>query len=170
MSWLNKRSGWANEPPAKIHPRILFGPGIYLSPGFVKMHNITHVINCAFDKDSPSWFREKHPEKYMCLEAIDGLDQDIMEWYPYFEETINKYLEESGSRTIYIHCQCGINRSGFMALLFACRKFGFPFETLRRIILKQRPCPLSNKSFEKQVALNLHNKDNERSRLELAIL
>ena len=168
MSWLNKRRGWANEPPAKIHPRILFGPGIYLSPGFVKMHNITHVINCAFDKDSPSWFREKHPEKYTCLEAIDGVDQDIMTWYPEFENTINNYLEEPDSRTIYIHCQCGINRSGFMVILFACRKFGFPFETLRRVILKQRPCALVNRTFEKQV-LNCINKDNERSRLKLVM-
>jgi len=171
MSWLNKgRRGWANEPPAKIHPRILFGPGIYLSPGFARMHNITHVINCAFDKDSPSWFREKYPQNYICLEAIDSLSEDIMKWYPLFEETINKYLEEPFSRTIYIHCQCGINRSGFMALLFACKKFGFPFETLRRIILKQRPCALSNKSFEKQVALILHNRDNERPRLQLALV
>jgi len=168
MSWLRQKQGWANEPPAKIHPRILFGPGIYLSPGFIRMHNITHVINCAFNKDSPSWFREKHPEKYTCLEAIDSLDADIMEWYPEFENTINNYLEEPDSRTIYIHCQCGINRSGFMALMFVCKKFGFSFEAVRRVILKQRPCALTNRAFEKQV-INLVHKDNERSRLKLVV-
>jgi len=168
MSWLRRKQGWANEPPAKIHPRILFGPGIYLSPGFMRMHNITHVINCAFNKDSPSWFREKHPEKYFCLEAIDSLDADIMNWYPEFEMTINSYLEELGSGTIYVHCQCGMNRSGFMALLFVCKKFGFSFETVRRVILKQRPCALTNRTFEKQVINLIHN-DNERSRLKLAL-
>jgi protein-tyrosine phosphatase len=171
MSWLIKpRKGWAVEPPAKIHPRILFGPGIYLSPGFVKMHKITHVINCAFDKDSPSWFRQKNPQNYICLEAIDSLSEDIMKWYPLFEETINKYLEDPDCEKIYVHCQCGMNRSGFMVLLFACKKFGFPFETVRRVILNQRPCALTNKTFEKQVALILHNKDNERSRLELTLV
>lgn len=168
MSWLRKKQGWANEPPAKIHPRILFGPGIYLSPGFIRMHNITHVINCAFNKDSPSWFREKHPENYFCLEAIDSLDADIMDWYPLFESKINSFLEEPDSRTIYIHCQCGMNRSGFMALMFVCKKFGFSFETVRRVILKQRPCALTNHAFEKQV-INLVHKDNERSRLKLAL-
>ena len=74
-----------------------------------------------------------------------------MKWYPLFEETINKYLEQPASQTIYIHCQCGINRSGFMALLFACKKFGFPFETVRHVILKQRPCALTNQTFETQV-------------------
>jgi len=160
MSWSNKRrnvNGWAVEPPAKIHPRILFGPGIYLSPGFVKMHNITHVINCAFNKDSPSWFREKYPENYTCLEAIDSLTEDIMKWYPQFETTVNAYLESPESRTIYVQCQCGINRSGFMALMFACKKFGFSFETVRQVILKQRPCALTNYSFEKQVLKCIHS-------------
>ena len=91
-----------------------------------------------------------------------------MDWYPEFENTINNFLEEDGSQTIYIHCQCGINRSGFMAMMFVCKKFGFPFETVRRVILNQRPCALTNRAFEKQV-INLVHKDNERSRLKLAL-
>jgi len=37
---------------------------------------------------------------------------------PKFEETINKYLRDSVVGNIYIHCQCGINRSGILGSAF----------------------------------------------------
>jgi protein-tyrosine phosphatase len=143
--------GWQNDPPAKVYTNIMFGPGMYLSPGFVKYHNITHVINCAFDQDSPKWFREKYPDNYMCIEALDSLEEDIRKWYPKFEETLNSFLRDPTSNNIYIHCQCGINRSGFLALIFVCKRFNFSFKMASDTILKQRPCALTNLSYKQQV-------------------
>jgi len=160
MEWFSFRrrsKGWQNDPPAKLHTNIMFGPGMYLTPGFVKHHNITHVINCAFDKDSPFWFREKNPEKYMCLEALDSHEEDIRKWYPKFEETINGYLRDSNLGNIYIHCQCGINRSGFLALLFVCKKFNYSFKLATDSILKQRPCALTNSTYKEQVIEYIKN-------------
>lgn len=160
MEWVSFRrnsKGWQRDPPAKLHTNIMFGPGMYLSPGFVKMHNITHVINCAFDKDSPNWFRQKYPSNYLCLEALDSETEDIRKWYPKFEETLNKYLRESEVGNIYIHCQCGINRSGFLALLFVCKKFNYSFKLASESILKQRPCALTNSSYKHQVIEYIKN-------------
>ena len=154
MEWFSFRrmsKGWQNDPPVKLHTNIMFGPGMYLTPGFMKYHNITHVVNCAFDNDSPKWFREKYPDNYMCLEALDSLNEDIRKWYPKFEETVNSFLRDPDSKNIYIHCQCGINRSGFLALLFVCKKFKYSFKVASDIILKQRPCALTNSSYKQQV-------------------
>lgn len=146
-----KSKGWQNDPPAYIHSRILFGPGIYVDEDFVKQHNITHVINCANDIDCPAWFRTKHPSKYKCLYAVDSLEANILEWYPKFEKTMHEFLREEKSQNIYVHCQCGINRSGYLCLLFACKRLNMEFDSAFRQILNQRPCALTNPKYREQV-------------------
>lgn len=154
METYRRRSkGWEKDAPAYIHPRILFGSGMALQPEFVKKHTITHVINCAFDEDSPVWFREKYPNRYVCLEAIDDINENILKWYPKFEKNMQSFLKDPQSQTIYIHCQCGINRSGFLALLYACKKLHFNYNEVVKSILSQRPCALTNLSFANQVKL-----------------
>ena len=143
--------GWNVDPPAYIHSRILFGPGVYLTPEFLEKHSITHVINCAFDGDSPLWFRQTYPTKYKCLEAMDSLNVSIIGWYPMFERTIHQFLREEGSKCVYIHCQAGMNRSGFLALAFACHRLNMDFQSAVAVILRQRPCALMNPAFYKQV-------------------
>lgn len=150
-SYRRRSRGWQNDQPAFIHPRILFGAGIFLDEEFVERHSITHVINCAFDEDSPKWFRQKYPNKYACLNAPDDLSSNILDWYPAFEESMQKFLSEVGSRTIYIHCQCGINRSGYLCLLYSCKKLRFDYNEVVKSILTQRPCALTNPSFRKQI-------------------
>lgn len=139
----------------------MFGPGMYLTPGFVRMHTITHVVNCAFDKDSPAWFREKYPENYACIEALDSMTEDIMKWYPQFESVLNAFIRSDSCKTVYIHCQCGINRSGFLALLFICKKFGYSFDIASASILKQRPCALMNSEYKRQVKSHLEHNERQ---------
>jgi protein-tyrosine phosphatase len=93
----------------------------------------------------------------MCLEALDSHEEDIRKWYPKFEETINGYLRDSDLGNIYIHCQCGINRSGFLALLFVCKKFNYSFKLATDSILKQRPCALTNSTYKEQVIEYIKN-------------
>jgi protein-tyrosine phosphatase len=144
--------GWVNDPPAVIHPNVMFGSGKMLTIEFVKERNITHVINCAYDEDSPEWFRNVYPKKYACMNAQDSLITDITLWYPGFEKIMQKFLRENDSKVIFVHCQCGINRSGYLTLLYACLNFKFPLIETVKSIIKQRPCALTNPSFRIQVA------------------
>ena len=146
-----KSKGWQQDPPAYIHSRILFGAGMSITEEFVKTHNITHVINCAFDEDSPSWFKSKYPSKYKYLDANDSLDVNILDWYDEFEKTIHTFLREEKSKNVYVHCQCGVNRSGFLCLAFMCKRLGISYSDGVKIILKQRPCALTNPVFKNQV-------------------
>jgi protein-tyrosine phosphatase len=158
METFRRRSkGWQNDAPAYIHPRILFGAGIFITPEFVAKHKITHVINCASESDSPAWFRTKFPTKYSELNAIDSLDTNILHWYPKFEAVLHSFLSENSSQNIYVHCQCGINRSGFLALLFVCKKFNYSFKLATDSILKQRPCALTNSTYKEQVIEYIKN-------------
>lgn len=152
METFRRRSkGWQKDPPAYIHPRILFGAGMFITPEFTAKHNITHVINCAFEADSPDWFRSKFPRKYAELNATDSLETNILDWYPRFEAAIQLFLADNNSQNIYVHCQCGINRSGFLCLAYACRKLKFDYNQVLSSILSQRPCALTNPAFRNQV-------------------
>jgi hypothetical protein len=129
----------------------VFGSGVMLTPAFVQKHNITHVINCAYDPDSPEWFKLANPTKYKCLEADDSLTANIFNWYSEFENTLNMFMKDSGSQTIYIHCQCGINRSGYLILIYAGKKLGFGIRDVFKAVLQQRPCAFTNPAYRKQV-------------------
>jgi len=125
--------GWMEDPAAKVHVSIMFGPGFMVTPAFVAKHNITHVINCAQESDSPQWFRDHNPTKYKCIHAIDSKDVNITEWYSLFANTMNKFLADPESIVVFVHCQCGINRSTV------------------KMILAQRPCALTNPVFRQQL-------------------
>ncbi len=150
-AYRRRSKGWQNDEPAYIHPRIMFGAGIFIDTEFVKKHEITHVVNCAFDEDSPKWFRTKFPTKYACIGAMDATDVNITDWYGAFEKVVNAFLQDPNGKTIYIHCQCGINRSGFLALLYACKRLGYTYADVLDSILTQRPCALTNPAFQQQV-------------------
>lgn len=143
--------GWMNDRPAYIHPRILFGPGIFVDEPFIQQHNITHVVNCAFVEDCPAWFRKQYPKRYVTLGAPDAIDANILDWYPAFEAAIQQFLKSPDCKNIYIHCQCGINRSGFLSVLFACKKLKYEYDEVVKSVLSQRPCALTNPSYKQQV-------------------
>lgn len=145
-----RSSGWRNDPPARIYTNIMFASAEHLTPHFALKNNITHVINCAFDQDSPEWFRESNPEKYHCIGAVDSLEVNIVDKFAKFEEVMDKFIRQSDSGMIFVHCQCGINRSGFLSLLYGCKKFGYSYDDMVKMILNQRPCALTNFSFKQQ--------------------
>jgi protein-tyrosine phosphatase len=147
MQFLQPR--YLYEPPAWFYSRVLVGAGEMLTPSFFRKHSITHVINCAFPADSPAWFRKAYPDRYVCLNAADSVDVNILDWYPAFEEALSRFLRE-GNGTIFVHCQCGINRSAFLALTYIVQKFGMPYEKSLVSLKRQRPCMFTNSVFRKQ--------------------
>jgi protein-tyrosine phosphatase len=157
MGYRRASKGWRADPVAAVHPMIVFGAGEHLTPAFARKHNITHVVNCAFDEDSPAWFRTAHPRAYACMDAVDSLNADITKWFPKFEAAMDAFLMNRASRTVFVHCQCGINRSGFLTLMYACKKFGYTFDGAVRCILKQRPCALTNPAYMRQARAFVKN-------------
>lgn len=137
-------------PPAYFYPRILVGAGMALTDMFAFKHNITHVINCAFDQDSPLWFRTKYPSRYVSLEAYDSPVHNILDWYPKFEDTMHRFLQQ-GDGTVYVHCQAGMNRSAFLALTYVCKNFGLDMDATIKATLGQRPIMFQNPIFMNQV-------------------
>ena len=137
--------GWTSDCTAKVHTRIEFGPHFKIP------EHTTHVINCAEDTFAPRWFKETYPDNYVCLNAIDSEESNIIEWYPAFEKAMNTFLKDPDCKLVYVHCQCGINRSAFLVLTYMCKKFGYDVEYLVKSITTQRPCAFSNKAFRKQV-------------------
>jgi hypothetical protein len=146
-----RSKGWERDPPAYIHSRILFGAGMSLTPEFAEKHQITHVINCAFDAASPEWFKRRYPNNYICLDAVDSIDANILDWYPAFEKTMHSFLRHEGSKNVFVHCQCGMNRSGFLCLAFMCKRLNVDFHTGVAMILTQRPSALTNSTYMNQL-------------------
>lgn len=141
--------GWMNDNPAYIHPRILFGPGIFIDEEFVDKHKIKYVINCTAKEETPKWFLTKYPKNFACMPFPDTLETDIIAYYPSFELILNNFLKSDG--VVYIHCQCGINRSGFMSVLYACIRLHYQYDDVIKSVLIQRPSALTNPRFKKDV-------------------
>jgi len=141
---------YLRQPPAWFHTRILVGPGAALTPRFVATYKITHVINCAFDEDSPGWFRLAYLDRYACMEAQDTPLHNILSWYPLFEAYMKRFLRESHG-VVYVHCQAGMNRSAFLALAYVSKHFSMNPEDMIPILKRQRPCMFQNVVYRNQV-------------------
>jgi hypothetical protein len=151
LPYRRNSKGPCNDSPAKVHPKIMFGPGFYLNESFIDHHNITHVINCADESAVSTDIKNQLSGKYICLNAIDSFNVSIIDWYPAFEQFMNKFLRDQESKVIYVNCQMGMNRSGFLTALYICLKFNYPYDKVTKAILLQRPCALANPVFHQQV-------------------
>uniref|UniRef100_A0A6C0EPG2 protein-serine/threonine phosphatase n=1 Tax=viral metagenome TaxID=1070528 RepID=A0A6C0EPG2_9ZZZZ len=142
--------GWKHDPLAMVHPRIILGSCETIDLYILSTYNITHIVNCAEDSYGSKWFKDEFPDRYACINAIDDAKEDITKWYSDFEKVMNTFLSSKDCKNIYVHCQCGINRSAFLLLMYSCIKFGYTIETVAKNILLQRPCCFTNPSFRKQ--------------------
>ena len=154
----NRSRGYKIDPPALIHSMILIGAGEMLTPSFKKQWDITHVINCAEDEMCPTWFKELHSDNYCCIAAIDSIDVNILFWYPKFRDVLQKFMRDVNCKRVFIHCQCGINRSAFLALMFVCDILGYNIQSAERAIIQARPCALTNPAFRVQILSALSKK------------
>lgn len=142
---------YLRQPPAYFHTRILVGPGAFLTPKFVYDRGITHVLNCAHPDDSPRWFQDKYPSRYLCVNAPDTPYHNLLDWYPQFEQVLHSFLRQPGGGVVYVHCQAGINRSAFLALAYVCSRFHMDGETMLEAFKRQRPCMFQNSVYRGQV-------------------
>jgi hypothetical protein len=150
-SYTRTSKGWQSDPIARVHPRIVLGSAAAVNLSTFHKYGITHAINCAEPEFTSKWFKIEFPDRYECINAEDSQHFDITTAYPKFETTMNRYLSDPECKTIYVHCQCGINRSAFLLLLYMCIKFHYSIESVAKNILIQRPCCFQNPAFRKQV-------------------
>jgi hypothetical protein len=123
-----------------------------LTPRFARENRITHVLNCAQDIFCPDWWKQKYPEKYVVLNAIDSLQHNILRWYPSFEHSLRTFLRQGPlDGVVYVHCQAGMNRSASLALAYVCKNYDLPLEPVVAAVRRQRPCILQNPVFMRQV-------------------
>lgn len=147
-----KSRGYNLDKHAIVYPRVLLGPGCYLNPVFVNLHNITHIINCADDNACPRWAKRWVGHNYLCINAIDHPEYKIIEnCYKLFSTVMDMFLRDPSCRNVYIHCQAGINRSACLILAYIHNRFRIPLETILDMTAKQRPCILTNTGFQKQL-------------------
>jgi hypothetical protein len=126
------------------------GPGAFLTERFARDRNITHVINCAFDSETPDWWKRDFSSRYACIRAVDSPIHNIIDWYPAFEQALRTFLRE-GNGVVYVHCQAGMNRSACLALTYVLKNFRQPIETFLPAVHRQRPCMFQNVVFMNQV-------------------
>ena len=142
---------YLRQPPAYFHTRILVGPGAFLTQRFARDRGISHVINCAFPGDSPEWFQKAHPDRYVCLSALDSSHNNILDWYPQFEQVLHLFLRSPPGGIVYVHCQAGMNRSAYLALAYVCTRFHLDGEGTLEAVKRQRPCMFQNQVYRGQV-------------------
>lgn len=142
--------GWLLDPLAKVHPRIIVGSANNVDLHTIVTYNVTHVVNCAEEWVSSKWFKNEFPNRVVSINALDHHTEDITHWYPLFESSMNTFLADPDCKTIYVHCECGINRSGFLTLIYMCLKFGYSIESVAKSMLIQRPCMFNNRAYRAQ--------------------
>lgn len=149
--YIRNSKGWRNDPIAQVHPRIYLGSRDQVEILTFNNNSITHAINCAEECWNSKWFLYGFPDRYECIGAADTLEFNITSVYPKFEEAMNRFLADPEARNIFVHCQCGINRSAFLLLIYLCRKFHYKIDDAVKCIAQQRPCCFRNTAFRQQV-------------------
>jgi len=149
----HRSRGPVYDPIAAVFDRILLGPGIHLTPTFVRSHQVTHIVNCADKTACPAW-ASTHvgPSSYISLGAEDVVGFPLIrDYYETFEKVMDMFLREPGCRCVYVHCHAGMNRSATLLAAYLHKRFGIPMEKVVEVMAKQRPCVMTNPSFVEQL-------------------
>jgi predicted protein tyrosine phosphatase len=149
----SRSRGPVYDPIAAVFDRILLGPGLHLTPRFIRDHHVTHIVNCAEKAACPAW-ASTHvgPSAYIALEAEDSTGFPLLkDFYPTFENVMDMFLREPSCRCVYVHCMAGMNRSATLLAAYLHKRFGIPMEKVVEVMARQRPCVMTNPSFVEQL-------------------
>jgi dual specificity protein phosphatase 1B len=139
------------DPPGsiyKIRPNLFVGGfGASTNAAVLKKHKITHVINCAIEKQI----------KLMDGITIFNFKIDDRENFPIgkvFEQTSNTidYILKDPKNKVLVSCAMGINRSMSVIVAYLIKKTKKDINDIIAGILKTRPfAMLTNRSFYDQL-------------------
>jgi dual specificity phosphatase 12 len=94
-------------------------------------------------KTHSEWFQ------YHVFDVLDKEDHDITDVLVSAVPQIHEILNNGGG--VYVHCACGMSRSGSVAVAFIMDRTGLDFDEALYQVRKKRPIVLPNPSFQDQI-------------------
>ena len=109
----------------------------------LKEHNITHIINCAFNLPN------KYPEQitYKRLELRDETDQPIIEKL----EEAYQFIKENKDKNIFVHCVFGKSRSASVVIFYIMKEKKLNFIESKNFVKNIRQIVEPNSGFENEL-------------------
>ena len=109
----------------------------------LKEHNITHIINCAFNLPN------KYPEQitYKRLELRDETDQPIIEKL----EEAYQFIKENKDKNIFVHCVFGKSRSASVVIFYIMKEKKLNFNEAKNYVKNIRQIVEPNSGFENEL-------------------
>ena len=109
----------------------------------LREHNITHVINCAFNLPN------KFPDQitYKRLELRDEPDQPITERL----EEAYEFIKENSDKNIFVHCVFGKSRSASVVIFYIMKEKKLNFEDAKTFVKNIRNIVNPNAGFENEL-------------------
>ena len=109
----------------------------------LKEHNITHIINCAFNLPN------KYPEQitYKRLELRDETDQPIIEKL----EEAYQFIKENKDKNIFVHCVFGKSRSASVVIFYIMKEKKLNFNEAKNFVKNIRQIVEPNSGFENEL-------------------
>ena len=116
----------------------------------LKEHNITHIINCAFNLPN------KYPEQitYKRLELRDETDQPIIEKL----EEAYQFIKENKDKNIFVHCVFGKSRSASVVIFYIMKEKKLNFNEAKNFVKNIRQIVEPNSGFENE--LNIYYEEH----------
>lgn len=109
--------------PYEVAPRVWFGSARNTWLPYV-MSKFTHIVNCDSSKDSTGPLgRQKN---FLFLESFDEPSFPILKRH---YGTMRSFIDDAlcdPKASVYIHCFAGVNRSGALAVAYACDILNLP--------------------------------------------
>ena len=124
----------------------------------LKEHNITHIINCAFNLPN------KFPEKitYKRLDLRDEPDQPIIEKL----EEAYQFIKENKEKNIFVHCVFGKSRSASVVIFYIMKEKKLNFKEAKEFVKNIRKIVEPNSGFEMELNRyydeHIANKESEK--------
>lgn len=126
-----------------------------LEPSTLRRLKITHVLNCAAQKDySTALVDNPYDPKtgvkdYMEFEGLDNDGYPILMHFHKAKSFIDQAKKQNGR--VLVHCEMGVNRSGAICAAYVMVEERITlFQTLRRMKI-ERPVLLVNEGFQMQL-------------------
>ena len=109
----------------------------------LKEHNITHIINCAFNLPN------KYPEQitYKRLELRDETDQPIIEKL----EEAYQFIKENKDKNIFVQCVFGKSRSASVVIFYIMKEKKLNFNEAKNFVKNIRQIVEPNSGFENEL-------------------
>ncbi|XP_059144831.1 dual specificity protein phosphatase 3-like isoform X2 [Physella acuta] len=132
----------------QINDYILIGESAFINTGSkenIKHHQITHVLDAAYNKGSVSNsdVYDKIEVKFLGIDALDTLTFDISPYFSIAAEFIDDAVKNKGK--VFVHCVHGISRSATLVVGYFMIKKGMCLKDALQFVRQKREiCPNSN--------------------------